>query len=373
LIEERFKVTVFIPTYNRLELLKNSVRSVLEQGDFIKVHILDNASSDGTQSWLEELSGREKGRVELTLRTENIGALANFAEGFSKVTTPYCVPLADDDELLPDFLQKALEIAERNPGIGGVVFQAQVKKNGEILYLSPAKNISGLVESVEHLTKWCSEGHYFSWSSILWNTELLHAINAKDEFQKHGFFGDAWIQFLAFSRSPFYLADSPGAVLNIHDGQASQQFGAAFVEDMASIWNAVKDALDQRKDLDQSVSNHLIDKLFQNWNKMIQGQCWNLNPELHKDKISAILHAYVRHFGGERFIGSFGLLPLFSEYRNEFDRNKNLENELSLKKTEIQRLANHLESVQSQLSWMQKSLSWRITMPLRTIATLLHR
>ena len=373
MIEDRFQVTVFIPTYNRLELLKNSVRSALEQGGFVKVHILDNASSDGTQNWLQELSKSEGGKVELTLRSENIGALANFSEGFSKVTTPYCVPLADDDELLPNFLEKALDIAEKNPGIGGVVFQTQVKKNREVLHISPIVSNPGLVDPAEHLTKWCSEGHYFSWSSILWNAELLHSINAKDEFQKHGFFGDAWIQFLAFSQSEFYLADCPGAVLNIHSNQASQQFGAAFVEDMASIWNAVKNALDQRKDLAQSVSNHLVYKLFLNWNKMIQGSCWNLNLKLHKAQICAILNAYVRHFGSERFIDSFGLLPLFSDYRNQVDRNTNLESELSLKKTENQRLANALDSYKSELSWIQKSLSWRITKPLRAIVTHLRR
>jgi glycosyltransferase involved in cell wall biosynthesis len=353
-------------------MLKIAVASVLSQGDFVRLHVLDNASSDGSREWLSVLAASDS-RVQLTLRKENLGALVNFTEGFEKIDTPYSLPLADDDELLPNFLKSSLEIAEKHPGIGGVVFQTQVKKNGEVLRLSPLKNTDGLINPCEHLAKWCAEGHYFSWSSILWNSELLHSINAKDELQQHGFFADAWIQFLAFSQRDFYLIDRPGAALNIHENQASKQFAAQFVEDMSSIWGAVKNNLIKRNDLKQAKANQLADLLFQNWNKMIQGQAWGMNLELHKTQICNLLNVYVRHFGVEHFIDSFALLPLFSEYRSQVAHTKILEDELSSKKNEIQRLANALDSVKSELSWIQKSLSWRITKPLRAIVAHLRR
>jgi glycosyltransferase involved in cell wall biosynthesis len=364
------KITVFIPTYNRLEMLKNAVQSVLSQGDFVKVHILDNASTDGTPNWLEELNTKEGARVKLTLRRENIGALKNFSEGFSSVTTQYCVPLADDDELLPNFLQKALDIAETNAGIGGVVFQTQVLKKEAVLHLSPKENVQGIIKPLKHLAKWCAGGHYFSWSSILWNTELLLTINAQNEFYKHGSFGDAWIQFLAFSQRDFYLVEIPGAVLNIHENQASQQFSSKFIDDMASILVAVKRELLKRNDLDESKANQLVASLFQNWNQMIQGQCWNLNLETHKHEACEILDSYLRNFGKERFIDSFALLPLFSEYRTEIDKNNKKTSALI---NENYILSEQLEARNSELSWMHKSLSWKITKPLRAILSIMRR
>jgi hypothetical protein len=58
------KVAVFIPTYDRIELLKRSVESVLSQGVPLRLHILDNGSPDGASHWPRDIKATDS-RVKL--------------------------------------------------------------------------------------------------------------------------------------------------------------------------------------------------------------------------------------------------------------------------------------------------------------------
>ena len=51
-----FSFTVIIPTYNRIEYLKQSIKSVRQQTfRNWKLHIVDNSSTDGTQEYLNKI------------------------------------------------------------------------------------------------------------------------------------------------------------------------------------------------------------------------------------------------------------------------------------------------------------------------------
>ena len=152
-------ITVFIPTFNRLELLKVAVASVLDQGDFVILHVLDNASTDGTKEWLLDLAHTNP-RVRLTIRESNLGYLANFSDAFSKIDTAYAVPLQDDDALLPGFLKSALSIAMNNPDLGAVVFQTEIWKEGRKIALSPRNAPNKKLSIHDHLVNWTCNGHY---------------------------------------------------------------------------------------------------------------------------------------------------------------------------------------------------------------------
>jgi glycosyltransferase involved in cell wall biosynthesis len=243
-------------------MLKNAVKSVLSQGDFVKLHILDNASSDGTQTWLQELQRNEDSRVELTLRKENIGALANFSEGFSSVTTQYCVPLADDDELLPNYLQKALEIAVRNPGIGGVVFQTKRNHPDGNFDISPDFEFEGIVNPHKHIELWCRSGHYVSWSSILWNSEITKSNEFLSNMSKFTYFGDAWLQFLAISKYPFYLCSNLGSVFNLHESQASQGFCIQLIKNYIDIYSLISEIITNCDNLEKDEKNTVKQNLL---------------------------------------------------------------------------------------------------------------
>ncbi len=365
MIEERFKVTVFIPTYNRLELLKNSVRSVLEQGDFVKLHILDNASSDGTQNWLQELNKNEGKRVELTLRSENIGPLANFAEGFSKVTTPYCVPLADDDEILPDFLQSALEVAERNPTTGGVIFQAERRHPDGNIDISPVFDDEGIVNPEKHIELWCRSGHYVSWSSILWKSEVTSSFEFISNLQKFTYFGDAWLQFLAISKHSFYLRRNVGSVFNLHESQCSQGFCMELIKDYIEIYNLISDIITKDERIKEDQKKHLKFSLLKNWNGMIDTQSSKFAGELSLGQKVNFINYYLNNIQSDNLLALFPFFSFFDNLTTDLKDFKKCQAEVDWLR------ANWIPK--SEINLIHNSKSWKLTAPLRVIENIFRK
>jgi glycosyltransferase involved in cell wall biosynthesis len=219
-------VTVFIPTYNRLSLLKRAVTSVLNCGIPVHLHVLDNCSTDGTRSWLDELSLDANLTIEITKHKTNIGSIANFAAGFKSVSTPYFLPLADDDELIPGFLPNALEIAKKNPSLVSVIGSCGYKTNDKWENIHWHKERStGYLEPQTHIVEFFKFGHYVSWSSCLWKSET---IQKEKYFEKAAVFGlpsDVYFQFSVFLRHPVYLIPLPAVTFNYTENQSSSTIG----------------------------------------------------------------------------------------------------------------------------------------------------
>lgn len=96
--------SVAIPTYNRLQFLKKAVASVLNQSyQNIEIVILNNASSDGTKEWLDDLSVTTENVVAVHNDT-NVGAIGNLKLIPQHINGDYLVVLSDDDLLDPEFI-----------------------------------------------------------------------------------------------------------------------------------------------------------------------------------------------------------------------------------------------------------------------------
>jgi glycosyltransferase involved in cell wall biosynthesis len=102
-------ITTVVPTYRRPKLLRRAIRSVLDQsfGDF-QVCVYDDASGDETEQVVRELASADW-RVKYFRHAQNIGGMANYIFGMSRVQTPFFSLLPDDDVILPGFFEKALE------------------------------------------------------------------------------------------------------------------------------------------------------------------------------------------------------------------------------------------------------------------------
>lgn len=110
-------VTIFIPTYKRPYLLQKAIESALNQTvSELRVLVCDNASGDETGQIVTEIAKRDA-RVQYICHAQNIGMLANYAFGISKIQTPYFSILSDDDMLLPCFCETALNGFAEFPGI----------------------------------------------------------------------------------------------------------------------------------------------------------------------------------------------------------------------------------------------------------------
>lgn len=108
-------------TYNRLELTRQAVEALLAKtrGDYA-LHIVDNASSDGTWDYLQGLAARHA-RLSCVRLRRNMGVAVAANYGWAALEADYYVKL-DNDVLVedPDWLERLVGLAQRNPEVGMV-------------------------------------------------------------------------------------------------------------------------------------------------------------------------------------------------------------------------------------------------------------
>jgi glycosyltransferase involved in cell wall biosynthesis len=106
------KVSVIIPTYNRLPMLKEAVESVLAQEfEDLELVVVDDGSTDGTA---EEIS-RYGGRVKLLRRAENRGVSAARNKGILHSRGKYVAFLDSDDLWVKGKLKLQAAFLDDNP------------------------------------------------------------------------------------------------------------------------------------------------------------------------------------------------------------------------------------------------------------------
>jgi glycosyltransferase involved in cell wall biosynthesis len=110
------KVTVCIPTYNRVGYLKESIDAVLAQEyKAFQLIIMDNCSVDGTREFASSL---KDARVRYVRNRQNLGLCMNWRQALGQVDTDYFVMVGDDDIVLPGYLGKTVAELDRHPSAG---------------------------------------------------------------------------------------------------------------------------------------------------------------------------------------------------------------------------------------------------------------
>lgn len=104
-------ITILIPTYNRINLLRKTYNSCKQQtNQNFNLIIVDNGSNDGTQDFLNAIAEKDRMISNLILNPKNIGATLSITNALTKVKTPWVTILCDDDTIEPDFIEKSLPI-----------------------------------------------------------------------------------------------------------------------------------------------------------------------------------------------------------------------------------------------------------------------
>jgi len=113
------RVSVIILTFNNLELTRDCLDSVLLRSDYpnLEVIVVDNASSDGTPAYLEDLS-RLNPDVRVVLNRENLGFAAGNNVGLSIATGDYLVLLNNDTVVTQGWIMTLLRHFQIDPSIG---------------------------------------------------------------------------------------------------------------------------------------------------------------------------------------------------------------------------------------------------------------
>ena len=102
-------ISVYIPTYNRLELLKRAVQSVRNQTyKNFEIIIVDDNSSDGTQDFLVGLA-KVDSRIRYFFKDKNSGACVSRNIAINLAQGELITGLDDDDYFLPHRLEFFLD------------------------------------------------------------------------------------------------------------------------------------------------------------------------------------------------------------------------------------------------------------------------
>jgi len=170
------KFSVVITTKNRHELLEKAIQSVLSQtvGE-VQCIVVDDASVDETQSIYEN-----DPRIVYVRIDAKDSRGGNYArnQGVAKATGEFIAFLDDDDEWLPNKLEKQLELHNAHPG--SVIFCGRtfkkVSSEGTQLHTSiPPKKHSGDLSRLIRTT------YVTSTSCLFFPRKLLEQVGYFDE------------------------------------------------------------------------------------------------------------------------------------------------------------------------------------------------
>jgi len=113
-------VSILIPTYNRRDLLAETIESALSQTySNIEVIIVDNHSHDGTWDLLVSYASKDK-RIKIFQNNENIGPVRNWKRCLDCANGEYGKILWSDDLIAPSFVEETLSLMEGRPDVGFV-------------------------------------------------------------------------------------------------------------------------------------------------------------------------------------------------------------------------------------------------------------
>ncbi len=107
------ELTVIIPTWNGLDLLRHCLFSLRRQTKPALILVVDNGSTDGTSDFLRG----EYPEVECLPQPENLGFARAVNRGIEICQTRYLALLNNDTEVEPDWVEQGLEAFAEHPDV----------------------------------------------------------------------------------------------------------------------------------------------------------------------------------------------------------------------------------------------------------------
>ena len=166
-------LNIYLTTFNRAEMLKDAIKSVLEQTyQNYDLYILDNCSSDKTG---EVVASFSDSRIHYIRHEKNILGGGNINYALEHNDQEYFMICHDDDIMLPGMVQREIEYLKANPSTTLVSCQNQVI-NAEGIEIpsgdrKPSKTLQ--FRDGEFLKAYMSEQQYISFPTIMYRGKFV--------------------------------------------------------------------------------------------------------------------------------------------------------------------------------------------------------
>ncbi len=207
-------ITTIIPTYQRPQMLKRAIQSVLNQTfPAFQVCVYDNASNDDTKTVVSELAKTDS-RVRYYCHEENIGAVANFNFGLKEVDTPFFSFLSDDDVLLPNFFASAMQSLSSSADVMFYAGLTIVAENNKVITITKRGGRFGYFPPPDGLLEIGS----LLWTSIIFRSEVIEREGVLDIEAGPP---DVDFELRIAAHNPIIMSNEPSAILVYHDSSFS--------------------------------------------------------------------------------------------------------------------------------------------------------
>ena len=109
------KVTVLIPNYNHLELLKKALASFFNQTRLPdQIIVCDDASTDGSLAYLKDME-KQQPLLRVMSNETNLGPVHTINKLMQAANTEFCYPFPADDYVQPRCLELLMSMLEKHP------------------------------------------------------------------------------------------------------------------------------------------------------------------------------------------------------------------------------------------------------------------
>jgi len=214
--------SVMIPAHNRLSMLQDTLRSVMEQdmgAGAMQIEVVDDASTEDIKGLVDSIGG---GRIAYFRHENNVGSLKNFETCLNRSRGHLVHLLHSDDLIKPGYYRKMQALFEKFPEAGAAFCRFEyIDTAGRFLF--------------NHDREMEQDGLLGNWLERLAEKQRIQycAITVKREvYEKLGGFygityGEDWEMWLRIARH-FPVAYSPDilAVYRMHDDSIS---GASYL------------------------------------------------------------------------------------------------------------------------------------------------
>ncbi|WP_049561025.1 glycosyltransferase family 2 protein [Limnoraphis robusta] len=200
MIKNHIEISVIIPTYNRLPMLKEALTSVFSQ-DYqgnIEVIVVDDNSQDGTSKFILQ----EYPNIHLISLEQNVGCPTARNLGISQAKGQYIAFLDSDDLWETNYLSSqilALEGKERCFCVSHLVSWYVMNNRKKVEIQKP--DLKTYTSPIHHLL---IETFILTPSSVIFPIEIFYKVGFFDENLKLGSDTDLYIRCLLKGYSPLF-------------------------------------------------------------------------------------------------------------------------------------------------------------------------
>ncbi len=222
IFEEKPLISVLVPTYNRMPLLKNCIQSVLDQSySNWELIIVNDGSNDSSLEYLESISDN---RIKVMCFAQNLGRVVALNAGLQLCRGKYIARLDSDDKFLPRHLEVSLSFLMNNPKV--VVLGSQMYLTGE--------GMSGKTQDPvgDDLSSYFLRRNVVNNSTALISADLVEKDSLKYiESACEDY--DLWVRLARFGK----IANLPvvGAVYLLHKEQVSKKVAPILAMDINRV------------------------------------------------------------------------------------------------------------------------------------------